>query len=276
MKRFKKVIFRFTHSVIFLLLLPGRGYSENSILTLSKAIELALSKNPALKAAKYKIDAAKAGIEQARSAFFPRIDLSETYNRTNNPMLAVGNKLNQENFSRKDYRLSVLNDPTPVTNFNTQVILNQSIFDQGKAIIGIRQAKLQRDWTEDECERIKQEVIFKVIKAYYQVILAKEDLQVALESEETAQAHAKLSEDLFRNGQTVKLDLLSAKARLMEIKEIVTQARNGLVIAQAALNKEIGIDQNETFQVEGEFEYQKEEIELKDLVSKALTNRPDF
>jgi len=60
-------------------------------------------KNPALKAADYIVEAAQANIGGARSGLFPHIDMYEGFTRTNNPMLAVGSKLNQESFSSKDY-----------------------------------------------------------------------------------------------------------------------------------------------------------------------------
>jgi len=284
MDRLRNIIFRVTSGFIFFFSLLGTGYGEDPPLTLSQSIDLALSKNPVLKAAGHRLEAAKAGIGQARSAFLPRIDINEFYNRTNSPMMVAGDKMNQEVFGNKfqhlndlkNLRWSVLTDPPPISNFNTQFLLTQPIFDQGKALVGMKQARLRREGAEDTMERVKQEVIFEVTSAFCQVILVKEDLKVALESEKTAEAHVKLAEDLLHAGQVVKSDLLSAKVRLMEIKEMVIQANNGLEVARASLNKAIGIDQYDFFEVEGVLVYEKEKLDLQNLITDALKQRPDL
>lgn len=276
-------------SIVFIgfILLPSfsrKGYSEERTLSLTQAIDLALSRNPVLKAADNGVEAAKAGIGQARSAFLPRIDIYESYNRTNNPMLVAGDKMNQEVFGNKfqhlsdlkNLRWSVLTNPSPTSNFNTQFLLTQPIFDQGKALLGMKLARLRSEGAENTREKVKQEIIFEVTSAFCQVILAKEDLKLALESEKSATAHVRLAEDLLKAGQVVKSDLLSAKVRLMEIKEMVIQASNNLEIARAALNKAMGIDQHELFEAEGALAYTKEERDLQDLINDALKQRPDL
>ena len=135
------------------------GRSEERIFTLSEAVDLALTENPALKAADHFVKATQAKVGQARSGFLPRIDLYENYSRTNNPVYSFSNKLNQEVFSSKDFRLNVLNDPSPVSNFNTQVVLSQPIFDQGKTLVGMKQAKLSREIAEKGRERVRQKIM---------------------------------------------------------------------------------------------------------------------
>ncbi|MFH0812243.1 MAG: TolC family protein, partial [Pseudomonadota bacterium] len=103
-----------------------------------------------------------------------------------------------------------------------------------------------------------------------------EDLRVAEEAEKTAEAHVKLAEDLFQAGQVVKSDLLSAQVRLSEVKEMVIQAKNGLTMGRAALNKAIGIEQNEAIEVQGTLEYEPKDLVLEDLINEALQNRPDL
>ena len=121
----------------FLLPFSGNGKGEEKALTLSQAVDSALQKNPTLKTADYIIEASKAKIGNARSGLLPRIDLYEGFTRTNNPMLAVGSKLNQEAFSSKDMALNQLNNPSPINNFNTRFIVTHPIFDQGKTWVGV-------------------------------------------------------------------------------------------------------------------------------------------
>jgi len=249
---------------------------EEKILTLTRAVDLALQKNPLLKSADYSVEVAKAQVGSARSGLLPRIDFIEGFSRTNNPMMAVGSKLNQEIFSAQDYELNELNHPSPISNFNTQLIFTQPIFDQGKTWVGIKQAKIGKQATEQMRERIKQEIIFGVIEAYFQAFRAKEELKLASESEKMASAHVQLAEDLFRTGQVVKSDLLSAQVRLSEVKEMVIQAENNLKIAKAMLNKVMGMSQEEDFEIEGEFSPEEKKFELNRLIEESRKKRPDF
>jgi len=263
--------------VIFLLLfLGGNGKAEEKSLTLAQAVDFALQKNPTLKAADHLVEAAQAKVGGARSGLFPRIDMYEGFTRTNTPTMVFMDKLNQESFTSNDFALTRLNHPSPINNFNTQFIFTQPIFDQGKTWVGIRQAKIGSQATQEESIRVKQEVIFEVIKTFSQAIRAKEDLTLAQKTEAVAVAHVKLADDLFQTGQVVKSDLLSAQVRLSEVKEMVIQARNGVKISQAALNKVMGMNQNDNFEIQGELAVSCEECDLNNLIADALEKRPDL
>ena len=64
-------------------------------LRLSEAVKTALEKHPALRVAEYHAAAAASGVEQARAGFFPRVDFSEGFSRSDNPVYAFGSLLNQ-------------------------------------------------------------------------------------------------------------------------------------------------------------------------------------
>jgi len=263
-------------TIICLFFFCETGQGTAKLLTLTEAIDLALTKNPTLQAADHSVEAAQAKVGQARSGLLPRLNFYEGYSRTNNPMLAVGSKLNQERFSAQDYGLDRLNDPPPVSNFNTQVVLAQPIFDQGKTLVGIKQAQLGKEAAVTVRERVKQEVVYSVIQAYAEVVLAGEDVNLAQETKEVAEAHVALAEDLYRAGKAVKSDVLSAKVRRSEVDEMLIQAENGLSTARAALNSAIGIDQSDEITVEKDLPYEKSTIALNAAIIEALERRPDL
>src|SRR5258708_27083788 len=67
--------------------------------TLERSLDYALAHNPDARIAQHRIAAAEAGLEQANSAFWPRLRVESSYTRTDNPMLAFGNILNQRSYS---------------------------------------------------------------------------------------------------------------------------------------------------------------------------------
>lgn len=63
--------------------------------TLEQALDYARVHNPDACIARQRIAAAQAGLELANSAFGPRLQVESSYTRTDNPMLAFGDILNQ-------------------------------------------------------------------------------------------------------------------------------------------------------------------------------------
>ncbi|MBZ0269740.1 TolC family protein [bacterium] len=59
----------------------GAASPEREAVTLSEALDLATSRNPALGAAKAQQRAAEAGVREARSAYFPHLSLAGSYSR---------------------------------------------------------------------------------------------------------------------------------------------------------------------------------------------------
>jgi outer membrane protein TolC len=69
-------------------------------LTLEQAVKDGLSRNPDARLARYRIASARAGLEQANAAFWPRLQFQSSYTRTDNPMLVFGSILNQRALAR--------------------------------------------------------------------------------------------------------------------------------------------------------------------------------
>ena len=67
--------------------------------TLERALDYALAHNPDARIAQQRIAVAQAGLEQANSTFWPRLQVQSGYTRTDNPMMAFGSILNQRSYS---------------------------------------------------------------------------------------------------------------------------------------------------------------------------------
>ncbi|HIE33241.1 MAG TPA: hypothetical protein EYP81_04250 [Thermodesulfobacteriaceae bacterium] len=79
------------------------GFLKAETLTLSKIYELALSRHPLIRAAEAEVEAARAGVREAKGAFLPQIDLRELYARTDSPPQVFSYKLAQKNFKPEDF-----------------------------------------------------------------------------------------------------------------------------------------------------------------------------
>ena len=245
-------------------------------LTLDQAIETALRNNPGLKAADAEVEAAQAGVVKSSSGFLPKVTLSETWSKTDNPLMVFGTKLNQEIVSPADFNPVVINNPDPASNYNTRFAVVQPVFNGGREYLGVKQAKLAREAAAQDRNRTRQETVINVIKAYYSVQLAQEYRKVAARSLETSAGNAKLAEARFKAGAVLQSDVLRAKVQEAEVREMVTRSENGVKIAMANLSFAMGVPQQPDYEIEGTLTQKEQGDELGAVTGEALALRPDL
>jgi outer membrane protein len=245
-------------------------------LTLDQAIDTALKNNPGLKAADAQVEVADAGVLRSASGFLPKVTVSETWSRTDSPLMALGTKLNQEIVTPADFNPSVLNDPDLISNYNTRLAVIQPVFNGGKEHIGRKQALLAREASVQDRERTRQETIYNVVKAYYGVLLAEEYHKVALQSLETSEANVNLAGARYTAGAVLQSDLLRAKVQRAEVREMATRSRNGVNLATAALNFAMGAPQGNENDFSGTLSAQDVKTDMNAMLDEATAKRPDL
>jgi outer membrane protein TolC len=239
-------------------------------------VATALRNNPGLKAADAGVEAAGAGVLRSRSAFLPRITLSETWSRTDNPMMALGAKLNREIITPSDFDPAVINDPAAISNYNTRLAVMQPVYSGGKEYIGRKQAELAKQASGLDRARAGQETVYNAIKAYYGLLLAREYHRVAQKSVETSEANARLAEARFKAGAVLQSDLLRARVQLAEVKEMLTRSANNEKLATAGLNYAMGVPQDAEYEVIGALSARTTDARMHALLDEAASKRPDL
>jgi TolC family type I secretion outer membrane protein len=271
-----KNIFIYAGMLLLLLAAVATTLYAGEPLTLDQAVESALKNNPGLKAADSQVDVAQAGIGKSRSGFLPKVTFSEMWSKTDNPMMALGTKLNQEIISPMDFAPDTINNPDPISNYNTRLAVMQPIWNGGKEYLGLKQAGLAREAAVMDRNRTRQETVFNVVKAYYGLLLAKEYNKVAQQSLETSEANLKLAELRFKAGAVLQSDLLRAKVQLAEVREMAFRAGNSVKLAGANLNFAMGVPQSAEYDVEGGLAVQEQQTDLDKMITEALFLRPDL
>jgi len=128
-----------------------------------------------------------------------------------------------------------------------------------------------------QLERTEQEILFRIVQSYYGVLLATKQLEVAEQSEKTAQSIMDRSQVRFDTGLVVESDLLSAKVRFASREEDLIRARNGVELARAQLDIAMGVSDDATFQLSDALTQRNPSaIPLSDLEQRALVTRPDL
>ena len=98
-------------------------------LTLEDAIKRAQGDTADARALASSIDEANARIQRAQSGYWPRVDLTETVQRGNQPVYVFSSLLSQRRFTAANFAIPALNHPDPVTNTRTAVALEQPVYN---------------------------------------------------------------------------------------------------------------------------------------------------
>ena len=256
---------------------PGRAQDATApLLTLEQAIALAEGHNRLLAAADARIDAADAGIDEARSLRLPRIDLYGGLHRTDNPAAVFSNLLGQESFAAENFELESLNRPDPLNNWQAGVSLQQPLWTGGRLSGSLTAATRQREAAASGRDRVRQQVILQVTERYASAVLAALELAVASEAVATAAAHVALISDLWRGGLVVESDLLQARVRESEVREMLIRAEGGVEITRAALNLALGRGLDTPFTLPETLELGDGDDQLSRRFEQAEAQRPDL
>ena len=259
------------------MLLAAKTGNSDTPLTLGEAITMGLANNPRITAVQSQVDASEARVSQARSCFFPRLDISQSFNRTN-PMWAFGTKLNQEITTSEDFDPERLNVSDEIDNFAATVSVSVPVYDRGENWIELNQAKLDHEAFSLSADRIRQQVIVDIVISYFDALLAHENLLVVVhQTLETAKANLKMVRSRFESGLVVKSDLLRAEVRIAELEQQRLQAQSQVDVANTVLNAAMGIEIDRSFQLQTLLERTSEKPDLLTTwISTSLENRPDL
>jgi outer membrane protein len=245
--------------------------------TLAQAVQIALKNNPTVHAATAYSEAAQHAIDIAKAGYFPQVNFSEGFTRGNNPVYVFGTLLTQRQFTAANFALNFLNVPPPLDNFRTQFSASMPLYDFGRTAKRIEDARIQAKGVRESASRTEQSVVFDVINAYLNELLAQERVRVAQAAVAMTQADLDRARAREQQGLAVASDVLSAQAQLAQAKEDLIRAQNGVAIAQAALNVAMGVPEDAPTRPAGKLSEVNIAVgNLADLQQQALKQRPDY
>ena len=246
-------------------------------LTLSRAVEMALAKNPLTRVAAGGRQLADAQLAAARAMRWPILQASESVTTSNNPVFVFGSLLEQGRFGVNNFQIDSLNNPDALTNFRGGLSVRLPVFDQRQSRARIDTAKLGQEQAAQQTELVAQQIRFEVLKSYYGVLLAQSRVLVADEAIEIGSADLKRIRDKFETGFVVRSDLLAAEVQVSEFRQQKIQATGALAIAQAALNTALGLPINSPHTITDQLSERLFNIETPDELNRqALQNRPEY
>ncbi len=93
---------------------------------------------------------------------------------------------------------------------------------------------------EQQLNRTDQELVFQTVQAYYGVLLAQKQLQVAEDAVKTVEAIEQQSRARVESGMAVDSDLLSAQVQASARQQELIERHNELALARTRLALAMG------------------------------------
>jgi outer membrane protein len=210
-------------------------------LSLPDAVRLALAHNQTIAAASAGLGAAEAGVREARSGWLPRLNYSESFARSDNPVFVFSSLLTQHQFTADNFALGPLNRPDALNDFQSQLALDQTIYDGGRTRQAVRSAELVHEMSGEEGRRAHMQVLAGVARAYYGALLAEASLAAAQEAVRSADADLQRAETVRAAGMATDVDVLSIRVHRAQVEEQRIRRAADLDVARAALNDALGL-----------------------------------
>src|SRR5438270_11154632 len=146
---------------LLIVAVAATAYSQDA-LSLRDAVRQAMARSKVIEASGASTDAALARITQARSGLLPKVNFSESWTRSNNPVFVFSSLLTQRQFSDSNFGLASLNHPDFLNNFQSLVTADQPLYHAGTAKRVMRTAELGKGMSPEGGRRTEMEGISQV------------------------------------------------------------------------------------------------------------------
>ncbi|MCK4418041.1 MAG: TolC family protein [Candidatus Latescibacteria bacterium] len=188
---------------------------------LERAIQTALRERPELKGMHYNVKAAQKAVSLfSRSRWLPDLMLIGNYNYK---------KPNREN-EKKWY-----------DSWDVTLALQMNIWDWGSTYYQTSQAKHRLRQVEEGFKQLKDGIVLEATQSYLALQEAAQKVTVTQENIVQAQENYRVTEERFKQGMATNTEMLDANTLLTQAKMDHIQALADYNIAQAKLEKAMGI-----------------------------------
>lgn len=232
------------------------GDESRQVLSLARAIELALANQPSLRSARAQVEAARARVDQARVARYPTATASASG--------AVGS-------APKDFFSA-----TAATGIAVQA--NWRIYDFGQTRESVRAAELAAAASSISIDTAALDIRTAVELAYLEAIARSRLIEVAESTARSEEAHFDQAKKFVAAGAKDPIEVVQAEARAANARAALAQARSAEAIALANLGAAIGwLDATQAPAVERTWPTHGDDLPaLATLVDEAQRNRPEL
>lgn len=237
-------------------------------LNLEDAMQRAFNTNPAITIAGYERDSARASYNAARSSRWITIEGKHVTNRSGKDDNIK--KTNANGAWTGEYYKAIGNQHS-----NT-VSASMPIYTGGKLSGTIKKAKAGYLYSEQGLQKAYNDMRSTVTNGYFDMLQADNMQQLGRESVTRLADHLKNVEAQYEVGVVAKVDVLRSQVELANAKQSLIKAENAYQIAEANLNKIVGLPMDTQLKLDNILVYTPYENDMQYCLDYAAKHRPEL
>lgn len=225
---------------------PAAETWADSSFTLSQAINVAMANNNRIKRSLLSLEDADEQVRQAWSNVLPDVSGSVSYTRN----LELPVFFFPVNPGDPDSPLRAIQAGED-NNWNAGVTVEQTLF-RGEAFVGISTSKLYKAAQAEGLRATTQQIVTETRLAYYDVLIAREELRLQRETVERLQKNLRENRARREAGLIDSYQVLQVEVQLSNQEPQLTQARYALRQARRELKMVMGVPLDLPISVRGD------------------------
>ena len=266
---------------LLILLSPFASFaSQNNTLTLQEAFRTALDKNRQVQVSAEQYKQLQDDVDTATSNLYPQISVQGQYVRQKETTFSGQAVIPPSDYQEGDLTEVMVKSTSSTINpsdyMGYSLQLDQHIYQLGKVWSGRSMAKYEAQAAKFEHYRNRQQILLKVARRYYEVLLARRQIEIAQNMKKRAKKQLDQAKSMLEVGKATETAVLRAKVQVADAKEQLERAKNKYDVAKENLSLEVGVSDLQNRDIK-EPSKQKLQAESKEsLFEKALNNRRDL
>ncbi|MGA9587837.1 MAG: TolC family protein [Terracidiphilus sp.] len=184
-------------------------------------------------------------------------------------------KLDDPQFMLRNWQVP-LNKPWDYNAAQNMLMLSQSLPGPGKRALQTSIAQSDVTVAQDELESVRLRVRVEVRKAFFDLLLAQEEMRIHDQHVDIARQAIEAARIKYTVGKVPQQDVLKAKLAMTRLEEHMIRFDRDAEVARAQMNTLLGRDPAMPIRVEGDFGVGADLPAGKQLEERSLVSRPDL
>lgn len=253
---------------------PATAPSAPRHLSISEAIDISLSHNPAIAAQRKALEAAIAGLNQDYRLYYPQLSLSAGYtdNFTETVLKLPGSP---SAITPGAKILSTVSSYQQV--INPAVSVSQTLYDFDQRKLIVRAAEQSVEQNRQLLQQSKNDTTLTVRQQFFGAYVDQVLVQINEQSVADYREHLHQAEELYRAGTKARVDVTTARANLATAEFNLVKAVGALRTAWVNLNVAMGLPRDVTYNLDIEsVDTVPSALDRARLLGVALAHRPEL
>ncbi len=240
--------------------------------TLRDCIQHALQNNISIRKNRINEETGKATLSQNKYALWPSLSFSTSHGVTYRP--------GQDSEAIRDVDGEIVSTGNTTVSSSYGINMNWTIWNGGINHKNVKAQEVSNEISRLTTEASELDIQEQIVQLYVQIMYTREAVKVNQALVNTAEAQYKRGEEMFREGQMAKADLIQLEAQLASARYDVVNSQSQVDNYKRQLKSLLQLDMNTNFDVNGDIPADERAMDpipqAQEVYAQALLERPEI